>query len=237
MNLGIYKPGQGHWVRVMTAVLVGLVTIAFAGWTYSQMVVLADRLPKAAYRIGLETESAGAFATGDTVELTNQPDSNGVAGTIGTATVGELDPLEKKLITIRDFKPSPVAEGKQPLAITSARTVRKVAPDTRPVNIPKNGGVASVAPIEPAILAGVVAGVVLILGTVIGYWFVGLRPRTVEFLIATDFEMKKVNWSTPREVMGHTWVVIGACVLLATVLFVIDIGLQKGFSFAGLLPN
>ena len=39
-----------------------------------------------------------------------------------------------------------------------------------------------------------------------------VRPRSVDFLVATEAEMKKVNWSTRREIMGSTVVVI----LLAT---------------------
>ena len=30
----------------------------------------------------------------------------------------------------------------------------------------------------------------------IGFWFIGAKRRTVEFMIATEGEMKKVNWSS-----------------------------------------
>ncbi len=235
MNLGIYKPGQGHWVRVMTAVLAALVTVTFALWMYGQMEVLADRLPKAAYRIGFESEHPGAFAVGDAVELTTRPDSNGVAAPVGTATVSFIDPGEKKLITVSNFQPTSPA-GKLQLQANSAGLIRKTVEGAKPINIAKSGGVVGVAPVDPTLLAGGVATAVVILGALLSYWFVGLRPRTVEFLIATDFEMKKVNWSTPREIMGHTWVVIGACFFLAGILFVVDIGLKNGFSFIHLLP-
>lgn len=236
MNLGIYKPGQGHWVRVMTAVLVALVTVAFAAWVYAQMQVLADRLPKAGYRVGFETDQPGAFAAGDAVELTTRADATGTITPVGTATVSIVDPGEKKLVTIKDFVPAPATDKATQLLPSSAGVLRKAAAGAKPVNIARNS-VVGVPPIDPTILGGGVAAAVLIGGAVLGYWFIGLRPRTVEFLIATDFEMKKVNWSSPREVMGHTWVVIGACVLLASILFAVDIGLQKGFSLIGLLPK
>ena len=34
-------------------------------------------------------------------------------------------------------------------------------------------------------------------------------------MIATEGEMKKVNWSTRREIIGMTWVVIGLTVFIA----------------------
>ncbi|MBL8964243.1 MAG: preprotein translocase subunit SecE [Phycisphaerae bacterium] len=56
-------------------------------------------------------------------------------------------------------------------------------------------------------------------------------------MIATDGEMKKVNWSTRREVLGSTWVVIGACFLIATFLFIVDIAFSSFFEFVGLLKR
>ena len=42
----------------------------------------------------------------------------------------------------------------------------------------------------------------------IGYLFIGRRKRSVDFLVATETEMKKVNWSTQHEIVGSTVVVI-----------------------------
>jgi preprotein translocase subunit SecE len=41
--------------------------------------------------------------------------------------------------------------------------------------------------------------------------------------------MKKVNWSTRREVMGSTWVVIAASFIIAAILYVVDLGFQYFF--------
>lgn len=228
MNLGIYKPGQGYWVRVMSAVLGSLLTFALAAWVYGQMQVVADRLPKAAYNIGFAAEQPGAFAVGDNVELTSRPDSTGSAVTIGTATVSAAG--ERKLVTVRDFKPALNASGVQVADISSAGVIRKTVEGSKPVTLVSSGAVAGIAPVDPAILAGGVSIGVVLVGAILCYWLVGLRARTVEFLIATDFEMKKVNWSTPREIMGHTWVVIGTCILLATALFLVDIALKSAFT-------
>jgi len=236
MNLGIYKQGQGHWVRVMTAVLAGLVIAALAIWVYGQMQVLADRLPKSGYRIGLATQDAGAFAPGDRVELATVPDSTGKTTPVGSATVNTIDPERRDLLSVKDFTPA-ASEKAAPPAVTASGTIRKAVADAKVFSISPRGGIAGIDPVHPDLLAGGVAGLVLLIGALTTYWFVAVRPRTVEFLIATDFEMKKVNWSTPREVIGHTWVVIGACVLLAGVLFVVDFGLKSTFALIGLLPN
>jgi preprotein translocase SecE subunit len=63
--------------------------------------------------------------------------------------------------------------------------------------------------------------IVAIFGVLL-YYFIGRKQRSVDFLIATEGEMKKVNWSTRREIMGMTWVVIGLTVVLAAVLTVLD---------------
>jgi preprotein translocase SecE subunit len=56
----------------------------------------------------------------------------------------------------------------------------------------------------------------------LGYYFVAVKPKFVDFLIATEGEMKKVNWSTRREIMGSTWMVIGLTVIVAVIITVMD---------------
>jgi len=69
--------------------------------------------------------------------------------------------------------------------------------------------------------AGAAVILLAIFGAV-GYWLIGVRPRVVDFMIATEGEMKKVNWSSRREVMGSTWVVIGLMVFIAAFCFGVD---------------
>ena len=47
-------------------------------------------------------------------------------------------------------------------------------------------------------------------------------PKFVDFLIATESEMKKVSWSSKAELMGSTFVVIVTVVLLAVFIYVAD---------------
>ena len=74
-----------------------------------------------------------------------------------------------------------------------------------------------------------VAGPVMLVGGLIIYWLTYIRPKSVEFLIAVEGEMHKVNWSSRREVFGSTWVVIAISVIIAAVLFFVDIGFSRFF--------
>ena len=82
-----------------------------------------------------------------------------------------------------------------------------------------------------------VAGVLVILalfGPMVWKW-VGTRPRTCDFLIATEGEMKKVNWPQRNEVIGSTWVVICCVFLLVVLLFASDLLFSNFFRWIKVL--
>lgn len=54
------------------------------------------------------------------------------------------------------------------------------------------------------------------------YYLVYVKTKTGDFLIATEGEMKKVNWSTKREIIGSTWVVIGLTLFIAVIIAILD---------------
>ena len=53
-------------------------------------------------------------------------------------------------------------------------------------------------------------------------WVVN-RAKTADFLIATESEVKKVSWSSKKEIVGSTKVAIVFTFILAAVLFAVDI--------------
>jgi preprotein translocase SecE subunit len=55
------------------------------------------------------------------------------------------------------------------------------------------------------------------------FWALGRNEKTVDFLIATEGEMKKVNWSTRREIVGSTTAVIFTAFFLALFCWVLEI--------------
>jgi preprotein translocase subunit SecE len=60
-------------------------------------------------------------------------------------------------------------------------------------------------------------------------------PKSADFMIATEGEMKKVSWSTKKEIVSSTKVVIVTVLLMAVILAVVDIGFAKLFQTIGVL--
>ncbi|MDX2115608.1 MAG: preprotein translocase subunit SecE [Planctomycetota bacterium] len=89
--------------------------------------------------------------------------------------------------------------------------------------------------VDPQFVQGGAGLLVLIIGLALCYWLVYAKPASAEFLISTEGEMKKVNWSSRREITGSTWVVVSIALLIAAALFVVDIGFSKFFTAIGVL--
>ncbi|MDD5351106.1 MAG: preprotein translocase subunit SecE [Chthoniobacteraceae bacterium] len=68
----------------------------------------------------------------------------------------------------------------------------------------------------------IVAAVFVILTGALAFWLQN-KPGNVSFLIDTDSEMKKVNWTSRKELIGSTKIVIGFMLLMALSLFLVDI--------------
>ena len=67
----------------------------------------------------------------------------------------------------------------------------------------------------------VLSTVAIVLGA-LAWWLIN-RPKHAEFLIQTDGEMKKVSWTSRRELIGSTKVVVFFMFFIAFVLFGYDI--------------
>ena len=80
---------------------------------------------------------------------------------------------------------------------------------------------------------GIPLAALLLLGW--GVFMLVNRPRSADFLIATEGEMKKVSWSSRKEVIGSTKVVIVTTFLLAAILFLVDIIFAKLFRIVGVM--
>jgi preprotein translocase subunit SecE len=63
------------------------------------------------------------------------------------------------------------------------------------------------------------------------------KEPNVDFLIATDSEMKKVNWTTKKELIGSTKIVIGFMFVMAMLLLVYDLFFQTLFYLLGVLKT
>lgn len=70
-----------------------------------------------------------------------------------------------------------------------------------------------------------------------GYRLLGRSPKVNDFLIATEGEMKKVNWTSRKEIIGSTKVVIFVLIAMSILLFVVDILFMFLFSWMGVLKG
>lgn len=226
---GLHKPGQGYWTRMLTACLLGVLTLSAAAWAFQELTVVT--IPTKEWNVTVTSESGAApFKAGDVVEFHQAGAS---AGEIGeTLSRG----------TVRQAQSNP-GQNATALTLESVESLQPAAVPARDMIATVNGNraIVSVAQAVPYFellyLQATVVGIVLVTGAILIYWFVGVRTNSVEFLIATDGEMKKVNWSTKKEIWGSTWVVIGACFLIAAFLFVIDTSLATFFELIGLLKR
>ncbi|QDU70388.1 preprotein translocase subunit SecE [Mucisphaera calidilacus] len=83
--------------------------------------------------------------------------------------------------------------------------------------------------------AGMALTVIFVMGTVL-YWVFN-RPDVAEFMIATEAEMKKVNWPSQREIVGSTIVVIGGTIIFACFLLGADVVFSWLFQELGVLQT
>lgn len=80
---------------------------------------------------------------------------------------------------------------------------------------------------EPLTRYSIAAGVLLVFIGII--WFVMNKPRHAQFLIETDNELKKVNWTSWKDLIVSTRVVIVFMLLLAVFLLLMDMLFGFGF--------
>jgi preprotein translocase SecE subunit len=86
------------------------------------------------------------------------------------------------------------------------------------------------------IQAGSAVLVIALFGLLVYRW-VGTKPQTCDFLIATEGEMRKVNWPTRREVVGSTWVVVCTTMIFLAILFFSDYLFAVIFRSIGVLET
>ena len=87
----------------------------------------------------------------------------------------------------------------------------------------------------PVIYQQAIVAVLVIAGfALFGFWLFN-HPRVVDFMIATEAEMKKVNWPGQREIVLSTWIVICGTLMMAVFLFLIDMLFHYLFFQIGIL--
>lgn len=88
---------------------------------------------------------------------------------------------------------------------------------------------------RPGLIWGIISGFVLVSSLLT--WHFMNKPANADFLIATDSEMKKVNWTSRNELIGSTKVVIAFMFVIAALLFFIDVIFGYVFYFIRVLKT
>lgn len=229
MSFGIYKQGQGYWVRTMTAVFAGVLFLVAAAWAWKQ--VESFDPPTKGYSLTVNATGSATLQP-EAIVVIERAGGEGAAQRLATALVDRYAPSSagRGVLVIHNVQ----FEGSNNSIPRDAR----VRPDDSTVDFVGDiVGRDAIELIPRMYIQAAVAGAIILLGTVSIYWLVGIKHGAVDFLVATDGEMKKVNWSTRKEIIGSTQVVIVAAVLIAGILFVIDIAFSNFFKLIGVLEG
>jgi preprotein translocase subunit SecE len=82
---------------------------------------------------------------------------------------------------------------------------------------------------NPWVETMVPAGLFVILAILV-FWIVN-KPRIADFMISAEGEMKKVSWSSRRDIAISTFIVIVVVAFMAGLLFVIDLVFRMFFDW------
>jgi preprotein translocase subunit SecE len=88
---------------------------------------------------------------------------------------------------------------------------------------------------EPIYTQALVFTLVIAVFGWIAYYLLCLKPGVVDFIIDPEGEMKKVNWSSKRELIGSTQVVLGVTAVIGVFCFLFDLFFQMVFRAVGVL--
>lgn len=229
MALSIYKPGQGFWTRILTAAGVAALVVTGVFWVWSELSVigtgpavaskprseLAQRL--VSWGVANKNPIAALSAIRD-VQYTTAPD--------GSTTFTLLDNQNAsytisapQLQTAWDFRlPSESAVARRS-DNTLPRPPYKLTLDGTTIlaDLPSTFAYTNRLYIQLAVSVFLLAFFALLT------WWLLNKPRIVDFMIATEAEMKKVNWPTRRETFGSTIVVVSGTFMMAVGLWVVDL--------------
>jgi len=80
-----------------------------------------------------------------------------------------------------------------------------------------------------------ITAVALVGGFALLFWWLLNKPKIADFMIATEAEMRKVNWPSKKEILGSTVIVIGGTFIMAAFLWVVDLGFGQLFIWMDVL--
>jgi preprotein translocase SecE subunit len=203
---------------MLTAVALGVLFLSCAAWAWKQLEAYTP--PAKAWTLEV-SRPTGSVASGNSIDLQRIDDSGPIK--IGTATVQEFTTAGEDAGTV--LLHSVVMSNPEESPLDAKRL--EAAGASGPAFVARVQSANRIAKFELVYVQAAAAALILAIGFFVVYKYVGNKRPTVEFLIATDEEMKKVNWSTRKIIIDSTYVVIGATFLIAALIFVADLVLKK----------
>lgn len=215
MAFAIYKSGQGYWTRMLTAIGTGIVVMSAVGWLWAEL-------------------DSGPFAVEKSYTMTLAPVPGEVKDTDPMSNWGlrleaveagdgalRIDVLESGSAAIEQgFSRDDVVVtvGGQPVADRAvlAKAIKELGKEENlVVGVTRSESIVLYVQASVAVAVIVIAGVLL--------WLIMNRPRAVDFMIATEAEMRKVNWPSKNEIRGSTIVVVCGTFILSVFLWTINL--------------
>ena len=236
MASAIYKPSQGYWTRILTAVGVGMIVLAGIVWLTDQLSAIGtnttlsykyDRFVTGvdAWANAVKNPAAGFTTYGGVAtdrSASQGPPSQVTLTDKATGKHYTLSPDE--LAAAVNSIPRTASDGPAIQITGSDVSFVQDKPDTRSVDV----GMTTFARRNMTYIKLVVALVIVIATIVFLYWFYRSEP-VGDFMIATEAEMRKVSWPDRRETVVSTWVVIVGTFLMAIMLLAVDVLFTKFF--------
>lgn len=228
-SFGIYKFGQGYWVRMMTCVFAGVLALSTAAWAWKSLE--AVRPPTPTWQLNLESVAAASGPkAGESVTL--QDTSKTPAQKVASATIKSVEPgvAGRSKVVIENIQREVDIAGKN-IDLLAASNLYGPPAATGPGTLwnAQISGAEGIPAFQIVYVQAAVATAILIIGGMLVYIYVGRKPSSAEFLISTDGEMRKVNWSTKKIILDSTYVVIAASVLIAGFIFLWDVLISNFF--------
>ncbi len=250
-GLSVYKPGQGYWTRVISAVSAGTIVLAGIAWLMATMETwdiwrieqpAAVSISVDPATIGQDPASAvaafgiqnpGIYAPGvQTADLEPQA----LAAASRGVTIGQIRPgspaasaglIRGQVVSAVGGKPVATEEQLATALVEAASGSGE--PVALAVNLIRFNDILIYAQAISAVVILAITGGVL--------WYLLNKPRIADFLIATEIEMRKVSWPSRREIIGSTWIVICGTLMMVALLFIVNLGFTWFFQEIGILAG
>jgi preprotein translocase SecE subunit len=213
---------------MMTAVLAGVMFLSAAAWAWGELEKV--HIPTPRWQLPLSAVVGTPPSVGQKVTIMKTTDAQPTV--LGTGVVESFD-KEGNRATMKIGNMS--LEGTSNPLDTNRVDVVGATPSATPTFTAKVTQPLGLLLFPRVYLQAGIGALILALGGWLIYYLVGMRPGSVDFLIATDGEMKKVNWSTKKVIRDSTYVVIGATFLIAGVIALSDYVLFRVFQAMGVL--